>query len=276
VRVKTPTELWREIEQARVRPGTVVFWWLYQAGVAIKTPGGTIALIDPYLSDSVTRSYGLPRAVAAPLDPAEAQADALLATHSHEDHLDPDSIIPFLGHPQMRFIGPPMAADKVIEAGIDATRTTAVRRGDVISVGDLSVHAVHARHMFGLEPTPDAVGYLVECGGVRIYHSGDTEYDSEIIADTRGVSAALICINGTTGNMNAHEAAMLAWLQGAKVAIPFHYGLWHDPDYGEGATLDPRLFAGTYRRLEPMGQVHILEAAQPVAVGLDGLVGDES
>jgi len=272
--MKTPTELWREIEQSRVRPGTVALWWLYQGGVALKTPGGTVVLVDPYLSDSVTRSYGLPRAVPAPLDPAEANADALLATHSHEDHLDPDSIGPFLGHPQMRFVGPPMAAEKVIAAGVDVSRTTAVGRGDVIGVGDLSVRAVHARHMFGLEPTPDAVGYVLESDGVRVYISGDTEYDSEIIADTRGVSAALICINGTTGNMNAHEAAMLAWQQGAKVAMPFHYGLWHDPDYGTGATLDPQLFARTYHRLEPAGRVHILEAAEPVIVGQDGLVGD--
>jgi len=28
--------------------------------------------------------------------------------------------------------------------------------------------------------------------------------------------------------MNVHEAAMLAWLQGARLAVPFHYGLWRD------------------------------------------------
>jgi L-ascorbate 6-phosphate lactonase len=273
--MKTPAQLWREIEQTRVRPGTVVLWWLYQSGVAVKTPGGTVALVDPYLSDSVTRSYGLLRAVPAPLDPAQAHADALLATHSHEDHLDPDCIDPFLSYQPMRFIGPPMAVEKVTAVGIDPARTTAVRRGDVVGVGDLTVRAVHARHLFGLEPTPDAVGFVLECDGVRIYHSGDTEYDSEIVADTQGVSAALISINGTTGNMNAHEAAMLAWLQGAGVAIPFHYGLWNDPDYGEGATLDPRLFAATYHRLAPEGRVHILDPAQAVVIGPDGLAGGD-
>lgn len=274
--MKTPTQLWQEIEQTQVQPGTVVLWWLYQAGVAVKTPGGTIVLIDPYLSDSVTRSYGLPRAVAAPLDPAEAHADALLATHSHEDHLDPDCIEPFLSHDRSRFIGPPTATDKVVAAGIDPARTTAVGRGDLITLGDLSVRAVHARHMFGLEPTPDAVGYLLECGDVRVYHSGDTEYDSEIVADTRGVTASLICINGTTGNMNAHEAAMLAWLQGATVAIPFHYGLWRDADYGEGATLDPQLFVSTYHRLAPDGRTHILEPAEPLVISGDGLTGPDA
>jgi L-ascorbate 6-phosphate lactonase len=270
--MKTPTQLWHEIEQTRVRAGTLALWWLYQSGVACKTPGGTIVLVDPYLSESVTRSYGLPRGVPAPLDATQAQADALLATHSHEDHLDPDSIGPFLSHLEMRFIGPPMAVDKVVASGIDAARTTTVARGDVTTIGDLSVRAVHARHLFGLEPTPDAVGYVLECGDVRIYHSGDTEYDSEIIGDTRGVSASLISINGTTGNMNAHEAAMLAWLQRAGVAIPFHYGLWRDADYGEGATLDPELFVGTYHRLDPAGRTHILEPSAAVVIARGGLV----
>ena len=47
---------------------------------------------------------------------------------------------------------------------------------------------------------------------------------------------------------------MLAWLQGSRLAVPFHYGLWRDEDYGEGATLDPQLFVGTYERLNPAGQ----------------------
>ena len=71
--------------------------------------------------------------------------------------------------------------------------------------------------------------------------------------------------------MNVHEAAMLAWLQGTRLAVPFHYGLWRDPDYGEGATLDPR----SSRTLPPHpgGSVHILEPSARVTVGLDGLAG---
>ena len=78
-------------------------------------------------------------------------------------------------------------------------------------------------------------------------------------------------MNGTAGNMNAHEAALLAWQQRAHLAIPFHYGLWRDEDYGEGATLDPATFAGTYRRLHPEGAVLILEPAAPVVIGPGGL-----
>ncbi len=269
--MKSPAELWQEIDSAKVEPETLALWWLYQAGIVLKSPAGTIVAVDPYLSESVMRSYKLPRGVASPLDAADADVDALLATHSHEDHLDPDSIQGFLGHLRTRFIGPPMAVEKVLAAGVEADRTTPVARGDVVHVGDIEVRAVHARHMFGLEPTPDAVGYVLSAAGVSVYHSGDTEYDSEIIADTHGVGTSLICINGTTGNMNVHEAALLAWQQGAGLAIPFHYGLWRDVDYGDGATLDPQQFVDTYHRLSPGGSVHVLEGAARVDVGASGL-----
>ncbi len=271
--MKSPAQLWQEIEETEVRPGTLSFWWLYQAGIVLKSPAGTVITVDPYLSESVMRSYQLPRGVPAPLDPRDADVDALLATHSHEDHLDPDSIGAFLRPAHARFVGPPMATAKVQATGVDPARITPVGRGDEVKIGDISVRAVHARHLFGLEPTPDAVGYVLSCGDVSLYHSGDTEYDSEIVADTRGVGTSLICINGTTGNMNVHEAAMLAWLQGTRLAVPFHYGLWRDADYGEGATLDPRQFADTYGRLNPGGSVHILEPSARVTVGLDGLAG---
>jgi L-ascorbate 6-phosphate lactonase len=270
--MKTAPQLWQEIRQTEVRPGTVALWWLYQAGVAFKTPAGTIAVVDPYLSDAVLKTYQLPRHVASPLDPTEVDADALLATHSHADHLDPDSITAFMDHERTQFVGPPMAVEKVLEAGVKPERATPVARGDVLNFGDLSVRAVHARHLFGLEPTPDAVGFVLQAGDVSIYHSGDTEYDSEIIGDTRGVTASFISINGTTGNMNAHEAAMLAWLQGSSVAVPFHYGLWQDKDYGPGATLDPQLFVGTYQRLNPGGRALVLEPAARVVLSHNGLV----
>ncbi len=125
--MKSAPELWQEIQRTEVRPGTLTLWWLYQAGLAIKTPGGTIVVVDPYLSDAVLRTYQLPRNVPAPLDPAEVDADALLATHSHADHLDPDSITPFMSHARTQFVGPPMAVEKVLEAEVKAER--AVRGG---------------------------------------------------------------------------------------------------------------------------------------------------
>ncbi|MCU1489047.1 MAG: Zn-dependent hydrolase of the beta-lactamase fold-like protein [Acidimicrobiaceae bacterium] len=268
---KSASQLWHEIREAEVVPGTISCWWLYQAGLACKAPDGAVLLVDPYLSDAVTRSYGLARAVPAPLDPAEVEVDAVLASHAHEDHLDPDAIEPFASHPRTRFVGPPTAMAKVTAKGVDRSRTTALVPGDEIEVGGLTVRAVHARHVFALEPAEDAIGYRISHGDVSVYHSGDTVYDSDIVPDTLGVTASFIAINGTAGNMNAHEAAMLAWRQGAKVAFPFHYGLWQDADYGEGATLDPGAFSDTLARLGGDGTSQVLRVGERVVIGPEGV-----
>ena len=55
--MKTSTELWQEIRHVTVAPGTVTLWWLYQAGIVVKTPGGTVVVVDPYLSDAVLPSW---------------------------------------------------------------------------------------------------------------------------------------------------------------------------------------------------------------------------
>jgi L-ascorbate 6-phosphate lactonase len=268
--VKTPEALWQEIEQQEVPAGMAALWWLYQAGIVVKSSGGAIVAVDPYLSDAAKRSYNQPRNVPAPLEPAGVRLDALLASHSHEDHLDPDSIAGFANHPATRFVGPPMVTEKVIATGIDAKRTVPLRRGDRTAIKDIEIRAVHARHPFEPEPVPDAIGFVLEVGEVTIYHSGDTEYDSEIVADASDVTIALIAINGTAGNMNAHEAALLAWRQRARLAVPFHYGLWRDAGYGDGATIDPRLFVDTYRRLAPAGRALVLEPGHAILIDAGG------
>ncbi len=269
------SKLWQEIDDATVPSGTIAVWWLYQAGLVVKSPGGTIVVIDPYLSDAVLRSYRQPRNVPAPLDPAHVQLDAVLASHSHEDHLDPDSIGSFASHDATRFMGPPMVAEKVIAAGVPAERTIVLTRGDQVAIGDIEVRAVYARHPFAPEPVPDAVGYVLRAGEVSIYHSGDTEYDAEIVKDASGVSAAFIAMNGTAGNMNAHEAALLAWRLGTALAVPFHYGLWTDAGYGEGATLDPQWFVDTLSRLDPTRQSLVLTPGKRVLLTLGGVANTE-
>jgi len=259
--------LWQTIRATTVPAGHAGLWWLYQAGFAVKSPDGTVVLVDPYLSDAVMRSYQQPRAVPPPLDPGEADPDLVLATHPHEDHLDPDSVLAWASHPTTRIAGPASVVAAAAKLGAGLDQMVEIRAGEPFKIGDIQIESVFARHMFDAEPTPDAVGYLITVDRVRLYHAGDTEYDARILDDTRGrVDVSLVCINGTTGNMNAHEAALLAWQQGARLAVPMHYGLWRDADYGAGATLDPQLFVDTYRRLAPDGRAHVLVAGELLLV----------
>ena len=82
----------------RVRPGSLTLWWLGQAGFVIKSPVGKLIVIDPYLSNSA-RAIGeqdglnLDRLVPPPLAPPElVGVDLYAMTHSHIDHLDPETL----------------------------------------------------------------------------------------------------------------------------------------------------------------------------------------
>ena len=115
---------------------------------------------------------------------------------------------------------------------------------------------------------PDAIGLLIEAEGLRIYHTGDTEYDLRLRSlaydKERPIDVMLTVINGTGGNMNAHEAALLAWQLQPKVVIPMHHILWKDFSGGEQATLDPSLFADTYQRLGGTGRVKLLDVGEGI------------
>jgi L-ascorbate metabolism protein UlaG (beta-lactamase superfamily) len=65
------------------------------------------------------------------------------------------------------------------------------------------------------------VGYIIEVGGVRIYHAGDTDFIPEM-KDLK-VDVALIPVSGTFV-MTADEAAQAVNEFKPKIAIPMHYG----------------------------------------------------
>ena len=122
---------------------------------------------------------------------------------------------------------------------------------------------------------PDAIGLLIEIeDGLRIYHTGDTEYDLRLRAlaydRDRPIDVMMTVINGTGGNMNAHEAALLAWQLRPQIVIPMHHILWKDFSGGEQATVDPMLFADTYNRLGGSGQVKILDTGEGIELRAEG------
>ena len=81
------------------------------------------------------------------------------------------------------------------------------------------------------------VGFVVDLGGVRIYHAGDTiHFDGmEATLEPLGIDVALLPINGRdaeregrgiVGNLDHREAAWLGSPIGAGVLIPMHYDLF--------------------------------------------------
>lgn len=246
--------------------GSVELRWLGQAGFAAHGSSATVAF-DPYLSDLCGSVFGLQRAMPRPCSPTEVGADVVLVSHWHEDHLDLDSAAEFVDS-GATFLAPPSCVARLVGRGIAAKAVQAMTAGESIELAGVTVTAVPAVHQVPGFLTEDAVGYLVDIDGVSIYHSGDTEYHRSLLTvGQRGpIDMALLCVNGTGGNMNAFEAAVLAAQLQPAVAVPMHFGMWAPEAYGPGGTLDPAEFVEVYQRLQPQAAVFIPSLSEPQIV----------
>jgi L-ascorbate metabolism protein UlaG (beta-lactamase superfamily) len=256
------------IAQTQVPAGQVMAWWLGGTGFVFKTPAGTQVYVDPYFTNCVARIFGVERAVPPPIGAEEARPDLLIATHWHEDHLDPEGLPIVARSSQAQFLGPPSCVSRLLGWLVPRDRVSAIRDGQSHTFRDVTISAVAARHVAGIPgwETDDAIGLLLDFGGLRVYHSGDTEYDLRLRAlaydKAHPIDVCMLVINGAGGNMNAHEAALLAWQLGARTVVPMHHVLWKDFSGGEQATLDPQLLVDTYRRLGGAGEVRLLDVGE--------------
>ncbi len=260
----------REISETIVKPGSVMAWWLSGTGFVLKTPAGTQIYIDPYFSNCVSQIFGIERAVPPPVSVAAARPDLVIATHWHEDHLDPEGLPILARHSQTRFLCPPSCRSRLLGWLVPGDRVSAFTEGAIHQFRDVKITALPARHVTAIQgwEVPDAIGLMIEVEGLRIYHTGDTEYDLRLRSlafdHDKPIDVMMTVINGAGGNMNAHEAALLAWHIRPRVVIPMHHILWKDFTGGEQATLDPVLFSDTYQRLGGVARVHALNVGERI------------
>ena len=203
----------------------ITFWG--QSGYLLKTKNSQI-IIDPYLSDSVNRVAGRPRALPIPMQPEDICCDAVICTHDHLDHLDPDTAAAI---PKGQLFITTREGKRHLDK-LGQTNVKALLVGQSITVGDMDITAVFADH------TVEAFGLIVQAEGKTLYFSSDTLYNEKLF-DIAGYhpDLAFICINGRLGNMNVEEALVVAKKIGAKVNIPNHYDMF------ASNSEDPHLFA---------------------------------
>ena len=225
-----------EIVQCRVAPGNVTLWWLGQSGVILKSPGGKVVVIDPYLTNSCKAigeqvGVNMDRMVPPPLAPADmAGFDLYAITHSHGDHLDPETLA---GYRAAGGAGPYLAPAETVAAlrklGVPDDQIVMTWPNHAHRVGDVTVRATVAIPLGADDLTH--VGYLVIVdAGPTVYVTGDTGFH-EILADAAAPhhpDVLMTVINGTFRNMAPAEAARLAKLLDVRVAVPCHYDLFPD------------------------------------------------
>ena len=168
-----PSTLAKAIDSDEIPQGSLAIYWLSQAGFVFKSPSAKIVYIDPYLSDVVERRFGFKRMMACPISAEEVNADLVICTHEHLDHMDPDALPIVAKNPRVRFAGPIECVKEFKQMGISEERSILLEEGKEVLLDGIRINVVFADHG---ELAPDAVGVVVEMDNVKVYHTGDTAY----------------------------------------------------------------------------------------------------
>lgn len=234
----------KEIEKTTVSHGEIAIWHLGQSGILIKGKSGTV-VIDPYLTFSIEENdpnSEFKRDFAPPLAPEDlAGIDGLLVTHFHDDHLDQATIERLAAVSEKALFAIPASHLSVVkEQGIDSGKVIGVQDNQSFSVGEFQVTPIpvaHTDYERDGQGNSFYFGYLIEGNGVKLFHSGDTIVDRNIVDRVKRFSPDLVFLpinggdyartsRGIIGNMNYREAADFGVKVGADMIFPVHYDLF--------------------------------------------------
>jgi L-ascorbate metabolism protein UlaG (beta-lactamase superfamily) len=188
--------------------------WLGHAAFEL-TDNGTTVLVDPFLT-------GNPKAAASAGD---VSADAILLTHGHGDHYG--DVVDIAKRTGATVVAITELAHELSEELGEDHQVFDPNMGGTVELPWGTVRVVPAWHTSttpkGTVNTP--AGLLIDFGGKRVYHLGDTCLfsDLQLVKRYGRIDVAIMPIGGHY-TMDRFDAVVAAEWVGADTIIPCHYG----------------------------------------------------
>jgi L-ascorbate metabolism protein UlaG (beta-lactamase superfamily) len=242
--LKKDDALIEEMDSFRSDKDHFYLWWLGQSGFLLQWKGKRV-LIDPYLSDSLTKKYAatdkphvrMSERVVAPA--LLTNISIVSSSHNHTDHLDAETLVPVLeNNPGIKFIIPEANREFVSErVRCNEEFPIGLNDGRSVAIDEFTFHGIPAKHN-EIEKDENGncrfMGFVIAFGKYRVYHSGDTLWFDQMpdLLKPFAIDVAILPINGNdpkrrvAGNLNCEEAARLGKAIDAKIVIPCHYDMF--------------------------------------------------
>ena len=204
-------------------------------------------MIDGYLSDYVDKNccsklVQWVRNYPAPIKPQELDfIDYVFCTHSHYDHADPETLsnMAKINNKALYFVTKPI--DDTIESyGIPREKIIAMQTDEAYDITDFikatAIPAAHEEIHKASDGNCLEVGFILDLGGKKIFHSGDCCPYEGLEERIKNCEVLILPVNGRDqhrtqvldiiGCFDAREAAIIAKNVGARLLLPVHIGLY--------------------------------------------------
>ncbi len=170
--------------------------------------GGRRVLVDALFSSGVQGYPTIPADILSKLEAGEPpfdKVDLVLATHHHADHFDPAMVARYLERfPDVHFVSTEQAVERFRDAARSRPDLMARARGIMPPEGQhielaprgIGLTVLNLHHGRDRSPPVQNLGFIIEVGGMKLLHVGDTEADAREFAPyalaDEGIDVALL------------------------------------------------------------------------------------